>query len=140
MASMSHVYRVPYVASDYETPPVVTPALPAAPTEAAYPTILSYEQLRDVLAQAGWPEWLAQQAIAVAFCESNYGRHKTNGVMLGLFQLSDAQNGWQGWWQYFGFDSSRYAEPVYNAQLALLIVYYDIERGYAPFSQWECRP
>lgn len=138
----SYRYSVPYVASDQHEVPAVVEAEPQSPPvtqEAAYPNTLSYEQLDQVLAQAGWPQWLHAQAIAVAYCESGYGRYKTNGVMLGLFQLSDAQAGWQGWWRYFGFDSSRYSEPVYNAQLALLIVYYDIDRGQSPFSQWECR-
>lgn len=87
-----------------------------------------------------WPiEW-REQAKSVAFCESRWHPESTNGVMLGLFQLSDTQQGWVGWWGYFGFDPKRYAEPRYNAQLALLVFEYDLARNQPPWTQWTCKP
>lgn len=84
----------------------------------------------------------ADEALRVIRCESSGLPWETNGIMLGLFQISDYHpaSGWQGWWRYFGFDSSRYAEPAYNVELARRIYDYDLSHGYAPWTQWQCKP
>ena len=79
-------------------------------------------------------DWDCGTALRVAFCESRYHPDSTNGIMLGLYQISDYDpaSGWQGWWRYFGFDSARYVEPAYNVELAYLIWQ---ESGWDP---WQC--
>ena len=118
--------------------PVRTP-LPAISSTPLY--ALSEAEMRDVLTAAGWPVELHDAALRVAWCESNYRPAATgdHGLALGLFQIH-IRSSWQGWWEAFGFDQTRYAEPVYNAQLAWRIYQYEQERGYPPFANWSCRP
>lgn len=121
-------------------PAMPTPLYAQAHLTPAIDAALSEAQMREVLTEAGWPLDLHEQALRVAWGESRWRPAATNGVMLGLFQISDAQRGWPGWWQHYGFDSARYAEPVENARLAWLVYQYDIARGQAPWSQWEVKP
>ena len=148
----THTYYFPAVVAQHErhaptplaaspdtrTPQPVTPGGNARVWAAG--GTLAPEDVPHVLRAAGWPEHLHHEATLQIECESTYRAYVTNGVMLGLFQISDRQGGWQGWWEYYGFDPARYAEPVYNAQLAWKIYNYDIERGYAPWTQWQCKP
>ena len=109
----------------------LTPAIDAALSEA---------QMREVLTEAGWPEELHTQALRVSYGESRWRPAVTNGVMLGLFQISDRQRGWPGWWEYYEINSALYADPVTNARLARLVYLYDIHRGQEPWSQWQVKP
>lgn len=97
------------------------------------------ESFEDWARDAGWEESLIPDVKRIATCESGLNPAATNGVMLGLMQISDAQRGWQGWWRYFGYDSSNYADPRYNLSLARKIYQYSIDRGQYGFSQWQCR-
>lgn len=93
-----------------------------------------------------WPVEVREQAKAVSFCESRWHPASTSGNQLGLFQLMDEVGAvgepgyWQGWWRYYGFDSSRYADPDYNSALAYLVYRYDIDRGQPAWHQWTCQP
>lgn len=124
--------------------PVIEKLSPAVDAACGYDhalTALSEAGMREVLTAAGWPEEWHEEALRVSWGESNWCPAITNGIMLGLFQLSDrSANGWAGWWEYFGFDSARYAEPVYNAHLAWLVFSYEQEHGYARWSNWQVKP
>lgn len=93
-----------------------------------------------------WPPEVREQAKAVSFCESRWHPDSKAGNQLGLFQLMDEVGSpgepgyWQGWWRYYGFDSSRYADPDYNSALAYLVYRYDIDRGQPAWRQWTCQP
>ena len=112
--------------------PTATPA-PVGRVYAASETIAEIT-LPDIRALICSYDWDCPTALSIAHCESRYHPDSTNGIMLGLFQISDYDpvSGWQGWWRYFGFDSSRYAEPAYNVQLAYLIWQHS---GWGP---WQC--
>ena len=142
---MIYKYVLPGFAYDVEgtvkpQEPVSAPAVSPSGghvVEAAQ-RVLTASEVRSLALQAGFSEWEADVVVVKAWCESRYVPWATNGVMLGLMQISDRQGSWPGWWEYFGFDTSRYADPLYNLQLAKLIRGYEDERGYRPFANWEC--
>lgn len=93
------------------------------------------------LNQAGWEPELQQEALSVANCESRLDPNATNGNQLGLFQIMGHTDGWQGWYQYFGYSEDDALDPVINAHVARLIYQYDIDRGYDGWIQWpNCKP
>lgn len=112
--------------------PTPEPIAPPAPPERVYAAAAPL----DIEAIICAPEyqWDCGTALRVAFCESRYHPDSINGIMLGLYQISDYDpaSGWQGWWRYFGYDPSRYAEPAYNVALAYLIWQ---QSGWHP---WSC--
>jgi hypothetical protein len=123
-------------------PPTATPVpLPTAtPVPLPQPNVqaATYHDgtLQDWLIAAGWPGPLLLEATAVALCESG-GRpdayNQSSGV-YGLFQL------WGGWFTYFGYDLNQWSNPVVNAAVAYNTYQYDIQRGQAPWQQWQCKP
>ena len=140
-----HRYVLPGYAFDVEgsakpPTPVPTPTVSPSGGQAvgAVYGVLTASQVRSLAAQAGFPEWELDTVVAKAWCESSFQPWVINGVMLGLMQISDRQGSWQGWWEYFGFDTSRYADALYNLQLAKLIRDYEDERGQRPWGNWEC--
>lgn len=97
---------------------------------------LTEAEMRAVLSVAGWPEALHSEALAVAFCESKWSPFALgdSGRSAGLFQLNIAT-----WFRYAGEDAERWADPLVNARVALATYYYDLGRGYRPWTQWSCR-
>lgn len=103
---------------------------------------LSADTVRQLLVDAGAePEWI-EHLIRIAWCESKYspGAVGDSGNSVGLFQIGKSRPGWQGWFLYFGIDEATAYDPVVNAQVAVLIVRYSVERGQDPFSAWSCKP
>lgn len=98
---------------------------------------LTEAEMRHVLAEAGWPEALFAEALAVAWCESKWSPHALGdgGRSAGLFQLNIAT-----WFRYAGEDAERWADPLVNARVAWATYQYDIGRGYEPWRQWSCKP
>lgn len=129
---------VPMVVRDGPVP-TATPTATATPTpELRVPVggTLSEPAARHVLTVAGWPEELHDEALAVMWCESGWQPWAVgdDGRALGLFQL------WPVWWRYAGADRRVYADPVLNAAVALEVYRYEAARGYAPWSNWSCKP
>lgn len=132
-------------ASAASQPVVVEPTAAAAESTASQP-----QPIYQWLTAAGWPDHLLVAAASVAWCESRYrpGDIGDHGKAYGLFQIHQHQNpdgsvAW-GWWQYFDLISywldGLWADPVHNAKVAYMIYQYDIDRGYAPWTQWTCKP
>jgi hypothetical protein len=140
-----------------QTPqPTPTPTLTPTPTPASSSIVKAasvskvvkiYEgEIYSWLQEGGWEESLIQEAASVADCESHHHPDSANGNQLGLFQIMDevgkpGEDGyWKGWWKTYGYDSSRYDDPIYNASLARKVYQYDIDHGYPPWNQWGCKP
>lgn len=118
--------------------PSPTPALPvptrasvqaqavatAPPTSA--PVTEGEAQMRAWLAQAGWTAELIPKALAVSWCESHWIPTNSNGLYVGLFQISQHSNATikGSWFAYFGFEDAQWADPVVNASVAYLIWLY----------------
>lgn len=98
---------------------------------------LSDGEARAVLGVAGWPEGLHDAALRVAWCESKWSPYAVGdgGASVGWFQLNQAT-----WFPYAGEDIELWADPLVNARVAWATYLYDIDRGYAPWAQWSCKP
>lgn len=98
---------------------------------------LSEAEMRAVLKEAGWPDALISEALAVTWCESKWSPYASgdSGRSMGLFQVN-----LQTWFRYAGEDPERWADPVINARVALATYGYDLGRGYRPWTQWSCKP
>lgn len=98
---------------------------------------LTEGEMRAVLEQAGWPAELVPAALAVSWCESKWSPYADgdSGRSKGLFQVN-----LQTWFPYAGEDPAQWADPLTNARVALAVYRYDIARGYAPWTQWSCKP
>ena len=98
---------------------------------------LTEAEMRALLAEAGWPESLIPQALAVSWCESKWspGAIGDSGRSVGLFQVNAAT-----WFPYAGEDASQWADPLVNARVAWRTYQYDIGRGYESWRQWSCKP
>lgn len=103
---------------------------------------LTEYEMRAVLAAAGWPQLLVEDALAVAWCESKWSPSAIGyaGDYYGLFQL------WSGWAVWAGAAADAAAasavllSPVENAEIALMVSLRDsVINGYH-WTQWECRP
>lgn len=129
-------------ASFSEVPePEPEPEFTVVAAEALPSWSLTEGEMREVLALAGWPEELFEQALAVAKCESGWSpaaRNRYNPTVYGLFQLQQL-SGW-GWFSVFGFDPELWYDPVVNAATAWRVYQYDLEAGHPAWSQWECKP
>ena len=95
------------------------------------------QALRNVLAEAGWPEDLHNQALSVAWCES---RWITDALGIGetargLFQIHLSP-----WFAYADEDPAEWSAALVNARVGWAVYQYDLSRGYAPWTQWECKP
>lgn len=103
---------------------------------------LTEQQMVRVLQIAGWDSRYIPEALSVSHGESRWSPYAIgdSGTSYGLFQIKSQSLGWDGWWLYFGFDVSRYYEPVYNAKLAWLIFNYERQRGYVRWSNWSVKP
>lgn len=101
-----------------------------------YGGTLTEAEMRAVLAEAGWPVELHEQALAVSMCESRWSPYAVgdSGRSLGLFQMQHSGSGWRGWFIPAGEDESLAHDPVVNARTA----WWAYQRsGWAP---WSCRP
>lgn len=84
--------------------------------------------------QAGWPESTLDAVVAVAWCESSHRPGVTNGIAYGLMQVVPL------WFSYAGVPFSQWTDPVANLRVAYAAYNYDLNRGYAPWTQWQCKP
>jgi hypothetical protein len=109
------------------TEEIPTVIFPPAPSHADTP--------EDWLVEAGWPEHLIPEALAVAYCESRWHPDSTNGDYRGLFQLATPF-----WFDYAGEDPERWGDPVVNARTAWKVYLYDLSRGQSAWQQWQCKP
>lgn len=80
----------------------------------------------DLIASYDWP---VDEALRIATCESGLQPWAENGRFKGLFQL-DTANG--GWFAYYGYDVSAWADPAVNVAVAHLLWQ---DEGWAP---WSC--
>ena len=98
---------------------------------------LTEAEMVVLLRDTGWPEEVIPQALAVAWCESRFssGAVGDSGRSVGIFQLNKAT-----WFGYAGEDPEMWADAHVNARTALRTYWYDLDRGYAPFNQWSCKP
>jgi hypothetical protein len=112
------------------TPLMIDPQPEATP----WPAQLTEAQMREVLRLAGWPDELADEALAVAWCESRWspGAVGDGGSSLGLFQL------WGGWFGAVGLPLERWADPVVNAAAALRVL--ERRGGWGGAGGWSCWP
>ena len=104
------------------------------PEASPWPAQLTESQMREVLRLAGWPDGMADEALAVAWCESRWspGAVGDGGSSLGLFQL------WGGWFAAVGLPLERWADPVVNAAAALRVLE---RRGrWGGAGGWSCWP
>lgn len=123
-------------------PPALFPATPT-PVEAATARVsaeggqLTRDEMFAVLRDTGWPEGIISEALAVSWCESKWSPYASgdSGRSRGLFQLNVAT-----WFSYAGADPELWADPLTNARVAWLTYQYDLGRGYAPWTQWTCKP
>lgn len=106
-------------------------------TELPAPIILGRGELSAILISAGWSESLIPEALRVIECESrgNSTAIGDSGRSVGLFQLNK-----ETWFRYAGTDPDMWHDPYVNAVTALATYNYDIGRGYAPWTQWTCKP
>lgn len=96
---------------------------------------LSEAEVRALARQAGWPESTLNELVQVAWCESRYDPAATNGPAIsGLMQLH------RMWFDYAGTDLGLWSDPLVNLRVARAVYQYDIDRGHAPWTQWECKP
>lgn len=84
--------------------------------------------------QAGWPEGALDEVVAVAWCESRHRPAASNGIAYGLMQVVPL------WFSYAGVPFSQWSDPVANLRVAYAAYRYDLNRGYAPWTQWQCKP
>lgn len=84
--------------------------------------------------EAGWPESTLDQVVAVAWCESRHIPTATNGIAYGLMQVVPL------WFGYAGYSFSQWQDPMVNLKVALAAYQYDLNRGYTPWTQWQCKP
>lgn len=104
---------------------------------------LAREQMIDILNQAGWPAELHEQAMSVAWCESNFRPDAYNqSGAAGVWQLM-----WPTWFSYAlrvgvvaADERPLWYDPYVNARVARATYLYDIERGAQPWTQWSCKP
>jgi hypothetical protein len=90
-----------------------------------------------VLSDAGFPDWALDDALSVAWCESNWIPGATNGIHKGLFQLNwdwdsgdtTLFSGWYPWAQREHNYHGRWDNALDNARLAYLI--YNRNNGWA---------
>lgn len=126
-------------------PPTATPAprtatpVPSTPTPAPqwnyHPvTHLSEAEVRAAATQAGWPAYLLDQLVEVAWCESSYRPNASNAWAYGIMQLVP------NWFDYAGVDFALWTDPVVNMRVAYSVYNYDLSRGNAPWYQWVCQP
>ena len=102
--------------------------------------------MRDVLAAAGWPAELHDQALSVA-CGIGNRRYTSgesgcrpgavgdSGRSLGLFQLNGAT-----WGRYCGVSQDALLDAVVNASCAYRVYLYDVDRGQPAWTQWSVKP
>lgn len=90
--------------------------------------------IRGWARDAGWPESTLDQVVAVAWCESRHSPGATNGIAYGLMQVVPL------WFGYAGYSFSQWADPMVNLKVALAAYQYDLNRGYAAWTQWQCKP
>lgn len=122
----------------------LAPFPPSAAAVDDLPTdhVLAWEALSAAFDAAGLPVELSVQAAWVARCESSWRPAARNGVMLGLFQIHGAIDGWAGWFAYAGEDEDQWSDPVVNTRVAWAVIQYSRARGQADWSQWDlvCQP
>lgn len=112
--------------------PAETPEAPAIPADGGR---LSEAQVRSLAATAGWPVEWHDQLVNIAWCESRFDPAATNGPDIhGLMQVHTM------WFDYAGVDLALWDDPLVNLEVALAVFNYDLEKGNAPWRQWECQP
>lgn len=95
---------------------------------------LTEAEVRQFALQAGWPESLHEQLLAVAWCESSYRPNASTAWAYGIMQLVPS------WFDYAGLDFAQWTDPLVNLRAAYAVYLYDIQRGNAPWQQWVCQP
>ena len=119
-------YRA-YVHTAFDGFPPAPTATPVPPTPAPAPGMDTW------LAQSPWPAHLWHEVRAVARCESHHDPTAHNGIAYGLMGLVPL------WFGYAGVSFSLWSDPVVNLTVAWATYNYDLERGYAPWTQWQCK-
>lgn len=107
-------------------PPTETPTSPPV-RAAALPTgKLSEQEMRDVLALAGWSGDDIPRALSVTHCESNWNPDSdSNPPYVGLFQIDAGF-----WFPKFGLPVQQAYDPVMNATVARWIF---AQSGWSPW-------
>lgn len=133
-----YVVYVPVLAADsalpidYEVALAETPT--AEPTSEPWPEF-SYDSFEFYAAQAGWPDSLMAQLRSVVNCESSYKPYAQNpSGARGLMQLMPV------WFRHAGVSYDDGFDPLTNLYVGYLAYLYDLDHGYAPWTQWECKP
>lgn len=131
---------------DYSTSPLQVESTGPIPSAdfirseiAALPTVvpgtrLSETEVKVYASLAGWPSELHPELLVVAHCESKNRPYATNGVMRGLMQLHPI------WFGYSANSLDDWANPITNLRVAYSAYLYDLGRGNAPWTQWQCKP
>lgn len=117
-----------------EPEPTATPE--AEPQRAPWPSQLTRDELMEAYELANVPTEWRDSLASIAWCESRWspGARGDSGNSLGMHQL------WRGWFTYGGLDPEQWADPVVNAQTAVVAIRYDLDHGYPAFAQWSCQP
>jgi hypothetical protein len=92
------------------------------------------EEVRRFARQAGWPDSLVDDVVAVAICESSLFSGAQGGPALGLMQVVGF------WFEKAGVDRAQWRDPVANLTVAYYVYTYGISNGYAPWAAWGCEP
>lgn len=116
--------------------------------EAPETSVLTHDEMRSVLATAGWPAAWREDALSVA-CgpgvlrdwevrpqgESGCDKAALGAAgEIGLFQLMP------GWAEWCGVDVQYLRLPLVNARCAWEIVEYEITTGLPAFAHWSVQP
>ena len=107
-----------------------TAAPPPAPVGKQYTS----DEVRGFARQAGWPDSLLDDVVAVAACESGLNSGAMGGPALGLMQVVGF------WFEKAGVDRAQWTDPVANLKVAHYVYTHGISSGYAPWAAWGCEP
>ena len=107
---------------------------PAAPPPAPGPSVLSYEAIRDLALQVGWPAERADEVARVAYCESRYRPGAVGYGTYGLMQLVPL------WFSAAGVDFNLWSDPATNLRVALFAFQTDMSYGNDAWAPWSCKP
>ena len=95
---------------------------------------LTRDEVKVLAEHVGFPEHTLEEVADVAWCESRFDPRATNDGVRGLMQLHVM------WFGYAGVSLEKWADPMVNMEVALVVYHYDLGKGYEPWTQWQCRP
>lgn len=128
--------------------PTATPEAMAHLMEVPETSVLTHDEMRSVLATAGWPAAWREDGLSVS-CgpgQTRAGEVRPQGESgcdkaalgaageIGLFQLMP------GWAEWCGVDVEHLWYPLVNARCAWEIVEYEITTGLPAFAHWSVQP